>query len=310
MSTEVRLAPIASVQYTPGQAPAGRTPSPYIDQWAPAGGGARGVFRTAVRRPGLVIAVVFVAFAVSTAFVPWLFASQSPSATDPKAILQAPSGVHWFGTDQLGRDLWARVVDGSALTIQATLIAIGIAFVAGLTLGVLAGFVGGWLDAVLMRAVDVLLAIPGLLLALALVTALGFGTVPVAVAVGIGIVPGFARTTRSEVLRVTTLPYVEAARVAGVRPWTIVLRHVLPNSWGPVIVLSVLDFGAAILAIASLSFLGFGAQPPASEWGSLIADGRAYLVTAPWVSLLPGLFVALVVFSLNHIARAIEGARR
>ncbi len=263
-----------------------------------------------VRHPANTLAVLIVAFAIASAFVPWLFASQSSTATDPDAVLQSPTAAHWFGTDELGRDLWARVVGGSALTIHATLIAIGIALVVGLALGVLSGFIGGVVDIVLMRAVDVLLAIPGLLLALAIVTALGFGTVPVAVAVGIGIVPGFARTTRAEVLRVKTLPYVEAARVGGARWGSIILRHVLPNSWGPVLVLAVLDFGAAILAIASLSFLGFGAQPPAAEWGSLIADGRAYLITAPWVSLLPGLLVALVVFSLNHLARILEARHR
>lgn len=263
-----------------------------------------------LKRPGLVLALLFVGFSIATAFVPRIFSPHSPTATNPAAVLTPPSLDHWFGTDQLGRDLWARMVDGSSLTIQATLIAVGIALVAGLALGVVAGTVGGAVDAVLMRVVDVQLAIPKLLLALALVTAIGFGTIPVAIAVGIGIIPGFARTTRAEALRVRRLPFVEAARVGGARWPTIVLRHVLPNSWGPVIVLAVLDFGAAIIAIAGLSFLGFGAQPPASEWGSLIADGRAYLITAPWVSLLPGLFVALVVFSLNHIARAIEEVGR
>ncbi|MGC1331867.1 ABC transporter permease, partial [Pseudomonas sp.] len=166
------------------------------------------------------------------------------------------------------------------------------------------------IDAGIMRLVDVLLALPGLLLALAIVTAIGFGTVPVAVAVGVGIIPGFARTTRAEVLRVKTLPYVEAARLGGASWTRTLLRHVLPNAWGPVAVLATLDFGAAILATAGLSFLGFGAQPPLAEWGTLIANGRQFLITAPWVSLLPGLVVVLVVFSLNHIARTLEETPR
>ena len=202
------------------------------------------------------------------------------------------------------------MVYGSALTIKATLTAIAIALVAGLVLGIVSGFCGGWVDAVLMRVVDVSLAIPGLLLALAIVTALGFGTLPIAIAVGVGIIPGFARTTRAEVLRVKTLPYIDAARTGGASWGRVLLRHVLPNAWGPVAVLAVLDFGLAILSVAALSFLGFGAAPPEAEWGTLIANGRNYLVTAPWVSLLPGLFVGLVVFSLNHISRTLEEIQR
>jgi peptide/nickel transport system permease protein len=258
----------------------------------------------------VIVALAVVAFAILTAIVPSLFATYDPTATAPAARLQPPSLQHWFGTDELGRDLYSRVVHGSTLTIAATALAIGIALVAGLTLGVVAGFVGGGVDAVTMRIVDVFLAIPGLLLALAIVTALGFGTIPVAVAVGIGIVPGFARTTRAEVLRVKTLPYIEAARAGGASWGRILVTHVLPNSWGPVAVLAVLDFGAAILAVAALSFLGFGAAPPAAEWGTLISNGRNFLITAPWVSLLPGLFVAVVVLSLNHLAKSLEEVQR
>ena len=185
-----------------------------------------------------------------------------------------------------------------------------LSLVAGLGLGIVSGFFGGLVDAFLMRVIDVLLAIPGLLLALSIVTALGYGTVPVAVAVGVGIVPGFARTTRAEVLRVKTLPYVEAARAGGASWGRVLIRHILPNSWGPVAVLAVLDSGVAIIAIASLSFLGFGAAPPAAEWGTLIADGRNYLVTSWWLSLLPGLFVALLVLSLNHISKTLQELTR
>ncbi len=262
-----------------------------------------------LRRPGFVLAAAFVVLVVVAALAPSLFTTYDPYATAPAARLTPPGAAHWFGTDELGRDLYTRVVFGSTLTIQAALSAIAIALVAGLTLGVLSGFFGGWLDAVLMRVVDVSLAIPGLLMALAVVTALGFGTLPVAIAVGVGIVPGFARTTRAEVLRVKTLPYIEAARAGGATRRRILVRHVLPNAWGPVAVLAVLDLGVAILSVAALSFLGFGAAPPAAEWGTLIARGRDYLVTAPWVSLLPGLFVGLVVISLNHVARTLEEVR-
>jgi peptide/nickel transport system permease protein len=263
-----------------------------------------------LRRPGFLIAVLYVALAIGTAFAPRLFSTADPNATVPADKLLPPSAAHIFGTDELGRDLFSRMVNGSALSVEATLIAIGIAVAAGLVLGVVSGFAGRWIDVVIMRFVDVLLAIPALLLSLAIVTALGFGTVNVAIAVGIGLTPGFARITRAEVLRVKTAPYVEAARSSGASWLRIVRRHILPNSWGPVLVLAVLDFGTAVLAISSLSFLGFGAPPPQSEWGSLIADGRDYLITSPWLTLLPGLAVALVVFALNHIAKTLEEVQR
>ncbi|MGK0152255.1 ABC transporter permease [Pseudomonas putida] len=257
-------------------------------------------------RPGFSMALLIVLFALFAALAPQLLTSFDPYATSPADKLSAPGLVHWFGTDELGRDLYTRVVYGSRLSVLAALLAVAIALLGGLGLGVLAGFAGGRVDAALMRLIDVLLALPGLLLALAIVTAIGFGTVPVAVAVGVGIIPGFARTTRAEVLRIKTLPYVEAARLGGAGWTRTLLRHVLPNAWGPVAVLATLDFGAAILATAGLSFLGFGAAPPAAEWGTLIANGRHFLITAPWVSLLPGLFVVAVVFSLNHLARSAE----
>jgi peptide/nickel transport system permease protein len=262
------------------------------------------------RKPIFLLSVLYVLFVVVSAFWPKLFTSLGPYDTQPEAAAQAPSAHHLFGTDIYGRDLWTRVLYGSPLTIKATLIALAIAVVAGLSLGIVSGFFGGLTDGLLMRLVDVLLAIPGLLLALSIVTALGYGTIPVAVAVGVGIVPGFARTTRAEVLRVKTLPYVEAARAGGASWTRVLLRHILPNSWGPVAVLAVLDAGVAIIAIASLSFLGFGAAPPAAEWGTLIADGRNYLVTAWWLSLLPGLFVALLVLGLNHISKTLQELTR
>lgn len=262
------------------------------------------------RRPGFVVSVVFVGLVIAAAAFPAVFATHDPVTTEAAAKLLPPGPDHWFGTDQLGRDLYSRVIHGTTLSVQAALLAVGIALVGGLGLGVLSGFLGGWIDAGVMRVIDVLLALPGLLLSLAIVTAIGFGTIPVAIAVGVGIIPGFARTTRAEVLRVKTLPYVEAARLGGARRFRTLVRHVLPNSWGPVAVLAVLDFGAAIIATAGLSFLGFGAAPPAAELGTLIADGRTYLMTAPWVSLIPGLFLVAVVFAVNHISRTLEEVQR
>jgi peptide/nickel transport system permease protein len=289
-----------------------RTETPELPLWQPSGRWQRllDVAAPLLRRPGFMLAAMLIAATLLAGLMPWLFSGLDPYATAPAAKLLAPSAAHWFGTDELGRDLYTRVLYGSRLSVEAALLAVGLALVSGLGLGIVSGFIGGRVDALIMRFIDVMLALPGLLLALAIVTAIGFGTLAVAIAVGVGIIPGFARTTRAEVLRIKTLPYVEAARLGGASWLRTLLRHVLPNAWGPVAVLATLDFGAAILATAGLSFLGFGAEPPAAEWGTLIANGRQFLITAPWVSLLPGLYVVLVVFSLNHMARTFEELER
>src|SRR5690606_5149507 len=171
----------------------------------------------------------------------------------PAERLRGPSAEHWFGTDHLGRDVYARVVHGSSLTLRATLVAVLVGLVTGSLLGLLAGYVGGWVDDVISRVVDVMLAIPGLVLSLAIVTALGFGTINVAIAIGVANVAGFARVMRAEVLRISSFGYVEAGRASGSTWWSVLLRHVLPNAAGPVLSLSALEFGTAILAVSSLS---------------------------------------------------------
>ncbi|SDS96410.1 peptide/nickel transport system permease protein [Friedmanniella luteola] len=280
---------------------------PTVDQPAPSRRRSRSGHR--LLAPGLLLSALWLALVVVAAFAPGLLTATDPYAADTGALLQPPSAGHWFGTDQIGRDLFSRVVHGSALSLQATLVAVGVGVVLGATVGLLAGAAGGWLDAVLMRAVDVLLAIPSLLLSLALITVLGFGTVNVAIAVGFGSVAGCARIMRSEVLRVRQSVYVEAATSLGVRRRTVVLRHVLPNAAGPVLVLAALDFGTAILAVSSLSFLGYGAKPPTPEWGSLVASGRDFLGSGWWLTTLPGLVVVATVLAANRIARALERGR-
>ncbi|MFI1735601.1 ABC transporter permease [Streptomyces acidicola] len=267
----------------------------------------RRVLRFLVRRPGLLLSVVVLVLVVLASFQPGLFTSQDPLKGVPSQNFRGPSGTHWFGTDELGRDVFSRVVHGAQLSLKATLIAVLVAFVVGGLLGVVAGFVGRWVDDVLMRFVDVLLSIPALFLSLALVTALGYGTVKVAVAVGIASVASFARVARAEVLRVRQAVFVEASRSCGARWYSVLGRHVLPNAAGPVIVLATLDFGASILAVSALSFLGYGAPPPAPEWGTLISDGRNYLANAWWLTALPGLAIAATVLATNRIARALDG---
>ncbi|MEU8272471.1 ABC transporter permease [Sphaerisporangium sp. NPDC049002] len=283
-----------------------RHPEP-VEPGVIVGSEVRRLARFLLRRPGLVLSALVVVLVVLAAFWPALFTSRDPLLGVPVDRFQGPGAQHWFGTDELGRDLYSRVVHGAALSLKATLVAVGVAFVVGGTMGLVAGFAGRWVEDVLMRIVDVLLAIPALFLSLALVTALGFGTVKVAVAVGLASVAGFARVMRAEVLRVRQSLYVEAARSIGARWYSVLLRHVLPNAIGPVVVLATLEFGIAVLAVSSLSFLGYGAPPPAPEWGTLISTGRNYLANAWWLSTLPGLVVAATVLATNRIARALDG---
>jgi peptide/nickel transport system permease protein len=253
-----------------------------------------------------VLSFALVALTLLAAAVPGLFTGTDPLQTSAAARLQAPSGTHPFGTDHLGRDLWSRVVHGSSLSVEGAAIAVAVGLVIGTTLGLLAGTGRGVIDGVLMRGVDTLLAVPPLLMAMALVTALGFGTRNVAVAIGLTTMPGFARVMRSEVLRVRGMPYVEAARMLGGSRLSVLARHVLPNAVRPVLALATLDFGQAILAVAALSYLGFGAPPPAPEWGSLIAAGQPYVAQAWWLTVLPGLVIVVIALALNRISHGVR----
>lgn len=258
------------------------------------------------RQPGLLLSSLLVAMAALWAVFPTVFAKSDPTFADPSQGMQSPNGSHWFGTDQLGRDIYSRVVHGARDSLAAAALAVLLALVVGGLLGLLAGFRSGKLDEVIMRIVDVLLAIPSLLLALTVVSALGFGTVNVAIAVGVVSVASFTRLMRSEVIRVRNLEFVEAARASGLRTPPIVLRHILPNSWGPVWVLATLDFGASLLAVSSLAFLGFGTPPPAPEWGSMVSAGRSFLGIGWWMSAMPGVTIAVVVLAVNRIGRALD----
>lgn len=266
--------------------------------------------RPARAHVSVALAALVVLTVIGFAFLPSVFATGDPLAGVPADKLRPPGPQHWFGTDNIGRDLYTRVVYGARLSLTATLIAVTIALVAGTLIGLLAGTVGGAVDIVLMRIVDVMLSIPSLLLSLALVTALGFGTVNVAIAVGVAMIAGFARVTRSEVLRVRRAPYVEAAFASGVRWWTVLGRHILRNSYGPVISLAAVEFGMAILAVSALSFLGFGSAPPAPEWGSMISEGRDFLSVAWWMTTLPGLVIIAVVLSAHHLGHSLSGRNR
>lgn len=277
----------------------------------PAGGsrrradGATGSGWRSALRPGVLIPALVLLVALAWAVAPGLFTSVSPTAQVGEA-LQGPGAEHWFGTDSTGRDLYARVVHGASQSISAALIAVLVGLVFGSLIGVAAGAVGGWVDDVLMRLVDVLLAIPALLLSLSVVILLGFGTTNAAIAVGVTSVAVFARLSRSQVVSVRASEFVEAAYGSGGTFWSVLARHVLPNSLTPVIALAALQLGSAILQISTLGFLGYGAPPPTPEWGLLIAEGRDYVATAWWLTTLPGLVVVAVVVATNRLSQSIS----
>ncbi|WP_067705096.1 ABC transporter permease [Nocardia jejuensis] len=263
---------------------------------------ADGVAKRLLRHWSLVPAVAIVALVLLWAIVPQLFTTFDPLAVDPASTLRPPSGEHWFGTDQLGRDLYSRVVYGARASLTGSAIAVAVGVAVGSLLGVIAGWFGGFSDNLVMRAIDVLLSIPGFLLAITIVVLLGFGVLQAGVAVGLTSAATFARLIRSEVLTARTSNYVEAATTSGASTFDILRRHVIPNSIAPTVSLITVQFGIAIIWIASLSFLGLGAQPPDPEWGRLVSDGRNYIATRGWLTLWPGLTVVVVVLATNHIS--------
>ncbi|MGU3502110.1 ABC transporter permease [Mycobacterium sp. C31M] len=238
--------------------------------------------------------------------VPGVFAGQDPLIGEFENQLLPPGAAHLFGTDQLGRDIWARTVHGTLLTIKGAAIAVAIAFGFGTLLGLVAGTLGGAVEAVSMRVVDVLVALPGFLVALLIVTALGSGIVTVAVAIGVASIATFARVIRAEVLRVRKFEFVEAAALSGFTLPHILFREILPNSAGPVLALVAIEISQSIVAIAALSFLGYGEPPPTPEWGLIISEGRNYLAEAWWITTLPGIVLIVTVVSFARISRRIQ----
>lgn len=259
--------------------------------------------------PVTVVSALFLAAVLTAVIWPGLFSPYDPYASVGAGRLLPPSGEHLFGTDALGRDLFSRVVHGARLSLAAAVLATAAGGIVGGLVGLVAGTAGGRLDFVVMRVVDVMLAIPSILLALIVVASLGFGAIPIAIGVGLGAAGAFARVMRAQVMRVRSEEYIEAARTIGLKRPAILFRHVLPNASQPVIAMASTELALAILAVSALSFLGFGAQPPTPEWGSLVADGRAYVATAPWLSMLPGAVILMVVLSVNGLARGLGGNR-
>ncbi|HDS2208063.1 TPA: ABC transporter permease [Klebsiella aerogenes] len=261
-------------------------------------------------QPGLWLAWLVMTVAVLMAFAPQWFTEFNPLDGIAGAQRLAPQAGHWLGTDQLGRDVWSRIVYGAGYSLSAALAAVAMGLVFGTALGTVAGALGGRVEAVVMRIVDILLAIPSLLLSLTVIILLGFGTLNAAMAVGVAAIASFARLSRAEVVRIRHSDYVEAAYGSGGTFLAVFWRHILPNALSPVLAFATLQFGQAILALSTLSFLGYGTPPPVPEWGLLIAEGRNYLSTAWWLTTFPGIAVIAVVLAANRISQQLNRERR
>lgn len=223
-----------------------------------------------------------------------------PYVQDLNQSRQAPSAAHWMGTDQYGRDVFSRVVVGAQTSIFSTLALVGVISVFGTIVGTLCGYYGGALDSVVMRISDVCLAFPGLVFALAIAALLGGGVINAVIALAVISWPKYARVARSQTLALKNGPFVSAARLSGSTSLQIILRHILPNILGPILVTAMLDIGTMMMELAGLSFLGLGAQPPTAEWGNMMSGGRSMLQTYPWLVLSPGfaIFLTVVIFNL------------
>lgn len=261
-------------------------------------------------QPGLWLAWLVMTVAVLMAFAPQWFTEFNPLDGIAGAQRLAPQAGHWLGTDQLGRDVWSRIVYGAGHSLSAALAAVAMGLVFGTALGTVAGALGGRVEAVVMRIVDILLAIPSLLLSLTVIILLGFGTLNAAMAVGVAAIASFARLSRAEVVRIRHSDYVEAAYGSGGTFLAVFWRHILPNALSPVLAFATLQFGQAILALSTLSFIGYGTPPPVPEWGLLIAEGRNYLSTAWWLTTFPGIAVIAVVLAANRISQQLNRERR
>ena len=258
--------------------------------------------RAAVFGGVLVVALILAALTAP------LIAPFDPIKQDLRSSLQPPSSTHFFGTDVHGRDIFSRVLYGAAISLRIGALGALIGATIGVTLGLIAGFYGGFTDSLIMRAMDILLAFPGLLLAIAIVAVIGPGLENVIIAVGIFSVPEFARLVRGSILSTKQQEFMIAAQVVGARDRRLMTQHLLPNVLAPILVLGTLRIATAILTAASLSFLGLGAQPPTPEWGAMLSDGREYMVLAPHVATFPGLAILLTVLGFNLLGDGLRDA--
>jgi peptide/nickel transport system permease protein len=250
--------------------------------------------------------LAFVLLLVAAMAAPEWFTARDPDAVDVDAVLLRPGLDHWFGTDELGRDLFCRVIYGTSQSLTIGVGAMAIACLGGIVLGMTAALAPSPIRKLLVRLIDILLAFPELLLALLVIAVLGRGPINALIAVGLSHIAGYARLIRSQVLKVKLSGYVEHAVALGEHPWTIITSHLVPNTTRTLIVLATIGVGSSVLAASALSFLGLGVVPPEAEWGALLANGRNFLQSAPWMSLLPATVVAVSVISITLLGRRLQ----
>src|SRR5579862_2699283 len=264
--------------------------------------------RRLLRRKGAVFGLFVIALLIAAALLAPLISPYDPSLQTWTAVRKAPSALHWFGTDDVGRDVLARVIYGAQASLMAGIISVAIAIALGVPAGLIAGYVGGFVDALFGRITDAMLACPFLILAIALAAFLGPSLGNAMIAIGITTTPIFVRLTRGQVMAVKVEDYVEAARAMGNPRWRIALFHILPNILPALLVQATLSIAAAIIAEAALSFLGLGQQPPLPSWGSMLNAAQRFLTNAPWMAIWPGLAIFLVVLSLNLVGDGLRDA--
>ncbi|TWT08847.1 ABC transporter permease [Reyranella sp. CPCC 100927] len=269
---------------------------------------ARRAWRRLRRRKGAMVGLtIIVVFIVLALLAPWI-TPHDPLKQSWSLVRKAPSAIHWFGTDEVGRDLFSRVIYGARASLSAGTISVGIALCIGVPLGIIAGYIGGWVDALISRITDAMLATPFLILAIALAAFLGPSLGNAMIAIGITATPIFIRLTRGQVMTVKVEDYIEAARAVGNPKWRIALFHILPNILPPLLVQATLALATAIIAEAALSFLGLGQQPPAPSWGSMLNSAQRFLTNAPWLAIWPGVAIFLAVLSFNLLGDGLRDA--
>ncbi|THF56961.1 ABC transporter permease [Ollibium composti] len=257
---------------------------------------------------GALVGLVIIAFFTLLAVLAPLLPIPDPNATSWSAIRKAPSAMHWLGTDDIGRDILSRMIWGAQASLLAGVVSVGIAVAIGVPFGLISGYFGGWTDQIISRVTEAFLAMPFLITAIALAAFLGPSLTNAMIAIGLSAMPVFIRLTRGQVLSVKTEDYVEGARSIGLRHSSIILRYILPNVFAPILVQATLTIATAIIAEASLSFLGLGQQPPAPSWGSMLNVAKNYLSQAPWMAMWPGVAIFLVVIGFNLLGDGLRDA--
>ncbi|WP_067841973.1 ABC transporter permease [Amphibacillus sediminis] len=261
-----------------------------------------------IRNKPAVIGGALILFFILTALIGPHLVPHSPNVQNLANKLNGPSAEHWFGTDQYGRDIFSRIINGMGITLYVGFFSVTIGLIVGVTLGIISGYYGGKLDAIIMRIMDVLLAFPGILLALAIVSVLGGSLQNVIISVGIFSIPVFARIVRGSTLAVRKLEYIDAVKALGANDFRIIFKHILPNVTSPIIVQATLSIATSILTASGLSFIGMGAQPPMPEWGAMLSDGRNYMYDAGHVAAIPGLAIVVVVLAFNIFGDGLRDA--